>query len=352
VRDARRTFLTPISLRRFDNPRIKSQEASDNARVRLTILKAWTWKKVSLGWADPALYAAKRQFDLQQSVNQLKDMVGSIKNPMRMIVGAGELSGDTDDTVRLDACGGPGLKRFEDNVVLFSMGKQPLFLPGEPPPAAPSVQPPGVLINSDYNRLVEDLVADQAKTWSFNRYVAGSTSLRIVAHDPRGQPSQIRAKYFFTSPLQSGRAQGSVTVSFTDGMPACIYFSDAPSACHTPDRRVVTRYSSGGYVDPNAVRAKADAEAREGVNICVPEDLLAEWKNPPPGSKMDAIQRRLRAFSFFVGHAEARDESSWITLNSSAFSTWNPTGPFNGAIKITDGGSCAIGHREFLALNP
>jgi hypothetical protein len=311
-----------------------------------------TWKKVSLGWADPALYAAKRQFDLQQSVNQLKDMVGSIKNPMRMIVGAGELSGDTDAMVRLNACGGPGLKRFEDNVALFSMGKQPLLLPGEPPPVAPKALSAGALADSDYNRFIEDLIADQAKTWLANRYLPGSTSQMIVAHDPRGQPSQIRAKYFFTSPLQSGRAQGSVTVSFTDGIPACIYFSDAPSTCQTPDRRLVTRYSSGGYVDQNAVRAKADAEAREGVNICVPDDLLAEWKNPPPGSKMVAFQRRLRADSFFVGHAEAHDESSWITLNSNVFSTWNPTGRFNGVIKITDGGSCAVGHREFLALNP
>jgi len=311
-----------------------------------------TWKTVSLGFADPALYAAKRQFDLQQSVNQLKDMAGSIKNPMRMIVGAGELSGDTDAMVRLNACGGPGLKRFEDNVARFSMGKQPLLLPGEPPPAAPKALSASVLADSDYNRLLEDLIADQAKTWLANRYLPGSTSQMIVAHDPTGRPSMIRAKYLFTSALTSGRTQGSVNVSFTDGMPTCIYFSDAPGTCQTPDRRLVTRYSSGAYIDPNAVRAKADAEAREGVNICVPDDLLAEWKNPPPGSKMVAFQRRLRTFSFFVGHAEAHDESSWITLNSNVFSTWNPTGPFNGVIKITDGGSCAVGHREFFPLKP
>lgn len=310
-----------------------------------------TFKKVSLGWADPALYAAKRQFDLQQSVNQLKDMVGSIKNPMRMIVGAGELSGDTDAMVRLNACGGPGLKRFEDNLALFSMGKQPLLLPGEPPPAAPKVLSPSALADSNYNRLVEDLVADQAMTWSLNRYVTGSTSLGIVAHDPKGQPSQIRAKYFFTSPLQSGRAQGSVTVSFTDGMPACIYFSDAPSTCQTPDRRIVSKYSSGGYVDQNAVQAKAQAEAGAGMVVCVPADLLAEWRNPPPGSKMVAFQRRLRAAPFFVGHAEVHDES--VTLNSSFFATWNPTGPFNGVITIAEGGSgCAVGNREFFPLKP
>src|SRR5262249_38894878 len=162
----------------------------------------------------------------------------------------------------------------------------------------------------------------------------------------------IRAKYFFMSPAKPGRTQGSVNVSFTNGMPACIYFSDAPDKCQTPNRRIVQRYSSGAYVDANALQAKAQAEASLGGSICVPDDLLAEWRNPPPGSKMLAFQRRLRAFPFFRGHAEAHDETKWITLNSSVFSTWNPTGPFNGVITITDGGTCAAGHREFFPLNP
>jgi len=219
-------------------------------------------------------------------------MVGSIKNPMRMIVGAGELSGDTDAMVRLNACSGPGLKRFEDNVALFSMGKQPLLLPGEPPPAAPKALSAGTLADSDYNRLLEDLIADQAKTWLANRYLPGSASQMIVAHDPTGRPSMIRAKYLFTSPLTSGRTQGSVNVSFTDGMPTCIYFSDAPGTCQTPDRRLVTKYATGGYIDPNASSSRASpaaappvqpppdrvahqAEAGVSVSVCVP--AISYW---------------------------------------------------------------------------
>jgi len=310
-----------------------------------------TWKTVSLGYADPALYAAKRRFDAEQSVNQFKDLAGSMKNLMRPAIDVAEVTSDMDALVRLNACVGPGLRRFQENLVLFSMGKQPLLLPGASP-VTPSTQPPGVLADSDYNRLVEDLVADQAKAWSFNRYVPGSTSLGIVAHDPRGQPAQIRAKYFFTSLAKPARTQGSVIVSFTDGMPACIYFSDAPSTCQTPNRRIVSKYSSGGYVDQKAVQAKAQAEASEGMVVCIPDDLFADWKNPPPGSKMVAFQRRLRADSFFVGHSEVHDESTSITLNSGIFPTWNPTGPFNGVIKITDGTGCAGAHREFLALKP
>ena len=328
-----------------------------------------TWKKVSLGWADPALYAAKRQLDLQQSVNQLKDMVGSIKNPMRMIVGAGELSGDTDAMVRLNACGGPGLKRFEDNVALFSMGKQPLLLPGEPPPAAPKALSAGALADSDYNRLLEDLIADQAKTWLANRYLPGSTSHMIVAHDPRGRPSMIRAKYLFTSPLTSGRTQGSVNVSFTDGMPTCIYFSDAPGTCQTPDRRLVTKYATGGYIDPNASssgsspaaappvqpppdRVAHQAEAGVWVSVCVPGDLVLDWMNPAPGSKMAAFQTQLKASLRERAKMPGYDPSKWMTLNARAYSTWDPNGPSGDVVTAIDGGRCLVGRHEFLALKP
>jgi hypothetical protein len=312
-----------------------------------------SWKTVSLGWAKPGLYAVKRRFDAEQSVNQVKNMVGSIRNIMRPVADIVQVQADTNALVRLNACDGPGLKRFEDNLALFSLGKQALLLPGEPAPTAPKILSAGELAQSDFNRLVEDLMADQARAWRLNRYVPGSTSLGIVAHDPRGQPSQIRAKYLYTSPLQSGRTQGSLIVSFTDGMPACLYFSDAPTICQEPDRRIVTRYSHGGYVDTNAVQAKADAEARAGVYICVPDDLLAEWRNPVPDSKMAAFRHRILRDPFFDGHADLPDKekSNWITVHSSAYANWSPGGPFNGAMTITDGGSCAVGHREFLARN-
>jgi len=331
-----------------------------------------TWKKVSLGWADPALYAAKRQFDVLQSVNQFKDMAGSIKNPMRMIVGAGELTLDTEAMVRLNACGGPGLKRFEDNVVLFSMGKQPLLLPGEPPPG-PKVLSAGALADSDFKRLLEDLIADQARTWLANRYLPGSTSQMIVAHDPTGRPSMMRAKYLFTSPLTSGRTQGSVNVSFTDGMPACIYFSDAPSTCQTPDRRLVSKFAAGGYLDPNASQgnpspapapvgpppnpnAQGRGAAMTGssafASVCVPGDLTIDWNNPQPGSKLDTFERQLKASLLDRAKIPSYDQTKWIGINLGSYSTWDPTGPVNGVITVADGGRCAVGRHEFLKLSP
>ena len=329
-----------------------------------------TWRTDSLGYADPALYAAKKQLDDEQLANHVKDVLGS-KNLMSSAKDALQLTGDMDALVRLNACDGAGLRRFQENVVLFSKGKQPLLLPGAPPPVTPSALPPGVLADSDYNRLVEDLVADQARLWVFNRFVPGSTSHVIVSHDPTGRPAKILAKYLFSPPGRSDRTQGSVTVGFSDAMPACIYFSDAPSACQTPSRRIVSKYSSGGYLDPNALpsassaaaeaaaaaaraaeQAKARAEASLRGNICVPDDLLAEWRNPPPGSKMEALQRTLKASLRERATLSHFDQTKWMTVDSRIYSTWNPAGPFRGVVTATDGGSCAVGHHEFLSLAP
>jgi hypothetical protein len=330
-----------------------------------------TWRTVSLGYADPVLYAAKAQLDKEQTANLVKDILGS-KNLMGSAKDAFQLTGDLDALVRLNACDGAGLRRFQENVVLFSKGKQPMLLPGAPPPVTPIAQPAGVLADSDYNRLVEDLVADQAKTWAFNRFVPGSTSRVIVAHDPTGRPAKILAKYFFNSPGRSDRTQGSVTVSFSDEKPECIYFSDAPNACQTPSRRIVSKYSSGGYLDPSALphdsspaaaapvqpppdraaQAKAQAEASVRGSVCVPDDLLADWRNPPPGSKMEALQRTLQASLRERAKIRTYDQTKWMTVDSRIYSTWNPAGPFRGVVTATDGGSCAVGHHEFLALAP
>ena len=53
-----------------------------------------TWRTVSLGYADPALYAAKRQLDDEQAANQVKDLLGS-KNLMGSAKDAFQLTADT-----------------------------------------------------------------------------------------------------------------------------------------------------------------------------------------------------------------------------------------------------------------
>jgi hypothetical protein len=239
------------------------------------------WRTVSLGYAEPALFAARAQLEQEQAANLMKNILGS-KNLIGSAVDALQLTGDMDALVRLNACDGAGLRRFQENIVLFSKGKQPILLPGAPPPLTPSAQPPSVLADSDYSRLVEDLVADQAKTWAFNRFVPGSTSHVIVSHDPTGRPAKILAKYLFSSLGRSDRTQGSVTVGFSDGMPECIYFSDAPSACQTPSRRIIATYSSGGYRDASPSPPDSSPAAAP---VQPPPDRGASAQPPPTATR-------------------------------------------------------------------
>src|SRR5664279_1095826 len=71
-----------------------------------------TWRTVSLGYADPVLYAAKAKLDDEQLGNLVKDVLGS-KNLIGSAKDALLLIGDMDALVRLNACDGAGLRRFQ-----------------------------------------------------------------------------------------------------------------------------------------------------------------------------------------------------------------------------------------------
>lgn len=101
-----------------------------------------------------------------------------------------------------------------------------------------------------------------------------------------------------------------------------------------------------------AAVAQAQAKAMQGSNVCVPEELLAEWKNPQPGSKMEAFKRDLKGSLRERASSIRYDQSKWMTINSSVYATWNPAGRFQGVVSATDGGSCAVGHPEFFPLTP
>jgi hypothetical protein len=59
-------------------------------------------------------------------------------------------------------------------------------------------------------------------------------------------------------------------------------------------------------------------------NVCVPDDLLAEWRNSPPGSKMESFQRTLKASLRERAKIPTYDQTKWMTVDSRVYSTWNP----------------------------
>jgi hypothetical protein len=109
-----------------------------------------TWRTVSLGYADPALYAAKSELDKDRLTSHVTDALGlnakNFKDFMESARDVVQLPSDMDALVRQNACDGGGLRRFQENVVLFSKGKEPIVLPGEPVRVTPNrgadFQPP------------------------------------------------------------------------------------------------------------------------------------------------------------------------------------------------------------------
>ena len=201
-------------------------------------------------YADPALYAAEQQLDREtalDSVGQVMRTMGQ-SNPlgsaMNTVNSAQVMTNDMNALVHLNACGSPGLKRFQENLKLFALGKSPIRLDGVAGPSNASKAAPGAPFkDSNYTKLVEDLVFEQSKTWMMNRFVAGSVSgVAVSSRDGAGRPAKLTGRYLF-----NGRSQGSVVVTFTDGLPACLYFFDLPSVCRAASSRVIAAYENGNY---------------------------------------------------------------------------------------------------------
>jgi hypothetical protein len=216
------------------------------------------YRRVGTGlYADPDLYAAQQKVEVEVGRNMMRDAFRDMagKNPMaagmRAVDAATSVGRDMDSLLELNSCTSPGLKRLQDNMMRFALGQPPLRLPGGETLASitPKKSPDAPFKDSNYSRLVDDLIAENAQGWMLNRYVRGSASgVTVSSRDARGRPAKIVGKYSFDS--ASGRRQGSVTVQFSDGLPQCVFFFDFPTTCRTPSRKIITSYENGRYRDP------------------------------------------------------------------------------------------------------
>ncbi len=212
------------------------------------------WVDVRTGlYADPELYAAKNQLERVQAADafrsamQLLTTGNPIGTAMQMVA---QVKGARDDMARVveaNACGGPGLKRFGENLRRFTLNLAPLKLEGQPAtsPATLPVRTTVAAGDQDYARLIDDLIADQSRTWLVNKYQRGSVrAVNVVSRDAQGQPARIEASYSFVG-FERATA-GSLVLTFVDGAPNCIYFFDSP-ACRSPARDIVAGYLGGKY---------------------------------------------------------------------------------------------------------
>ncbi len=222
-------------------------------------------------YADPALHAAKTKLDDEAGLSMIKDAFQMMQQPNALgtaLSALGEARSMADDMnaiFQLNSCTSPGVKRLQENIVRFSQGMQAIVLPGTvtsavlgPPPSST-----GPFKDQNYSKLLEDLILDQSRTWLMNRFVPGSTSSVVVSsRDSAGRPTKLSGRYLF-----NGRSQGSVTLTFSEGVPQCMYFFDLPSTCKTPSRTIATAYSGGGYsqLEPAAANPVPSAAAAQPI---------------------------------------------------------------------------------------
>jgi hypothetical protein len=202
-------------------------------------------------WADPALYAAKRELDglieadPQRLAGHLLGALSNADTAKRKIAEVQALKSDVGRLLSLNSCGGAGLRRFGEGLRLFALDK----LAGEENVAsAPIITPPvpGLFRDHNYGRLVDDLIKVQSRTWTMNRYEPDRIGwVDIESRDAAGRVTQLKAAYSYQG--FNGSSQGTVTLTFEDGLPACLFFFDAPSVCRTADRGVSATFASGGY---------------------------------------------------------------------------------------------------------
>ena len=208
-------------------------------------------------YADPQLYAAVNDVGAKAAANMLGNMMGVLtgkgshgSNPLTMpqqmtdqIVAVGD---EMRTVIRMNACGSAGLRNFQSNLIRFANDETPVKYAGAVATAsAAGAATGGPAKDADYTRLLDDLVAGNARGWMMNRYQPGSISEPIVQRDPTGRPVRITAQYSYAG--MQGTQRGRVTVSFKDGAPDCLYFSDNPDTCRLPAAGVVSAYEKNAY---------------------------------------------------------------------------------------------------------
>ena len=98
---------------------------------------------------------------------------------------------------------------------------------------------------------------------------------------------------------------------------------------------------------------QAQAAGRKNVTVCVPESLLTEWRNPPPGSKMEKFKEHFKNALRIHASDPSQDMTEWWWIDDRVYPTYDPATPLGKVVFSYDPGTCGrTGHRENLAINP
>ena len=111
---------------------------------------------------------------------------------------------------------------------------------------------------------------------------------------------------------------------------------------------IIIRDLAKEIAEERKAKARAQAAGRERVTVCVPESLIEDWRNSPPGSKMDRFKQHFVRVLRIHGEDPSSDMTEWWWIDPSIYAENDPDTPFNeDNVVISDmGGSCGAGNRK------
>lgn len=230
-----------------------------------------SYRTVGTGrYADPDVYRLHGQLEGALSRAMMGGVLGGVlggarpgSDPTagmrRMTDVAVYARNDLPMLLRQNQCSSPALKRLQDNMVLFGQGQQPIVLPGAAAALAAQGAAEGPRQNQNFQRLVDELITEQSQAWMMNRYQPGSVRASSALRDAQGRPREVQASYSF---LSMGKPYaGKVRLTFAEGLPQCLYFSDVPQACRVPSPRIISAYRKNQYATDSGAETGMRATA-------------------------------------------------------------------------------------------
>lgn len=210
------------------------------------------WRPIKSGlYARPDLYNAKMEVENFQRKRALQTGIEAFSAPnatgnsLDLFHKTKGLKKDLLEILKLNSCTSNSIRQFEKNLKLFALKKPGIRMQGVSKyiKMKKSGGPTGP---QNFAKLIDDLVTDQAETWALYRYSPKSiTNANVSTSDKLGRPLSLRASYSFSS--FGAVKKGWVTTTFKNGLPDCIYFSDFPENCKTPNSKIVLDYANGEY---------------------------------------------------------------------------------------------------------
>lgn len=235
------------------------KKITKNGYGRVTGESCSEWVDVPTGlYANPELYSAYTYSTRKMASNTISDVLsGGVFSALfkaSSIIATTKdnnesIGNDMNNLVQRNKCDNAGLTRFVVNFIGFMVKEKPLLLPGKE--ILSDLQDMHNinfnLANINFKKLLDDLIEENAKGWQFNIYRQGSVyNISGIPNNKTETPTRMSASYSYDS-VGGGPYAGSVTLTFSNGIPKCLYFSDASQVCRHASRGIISNYEKGKY---------------------------------------------------------------------------------------------------------